>query len=153
MHILFVCTGNICRSPMAEGIARERYPDLATFSSAGTRAVRGSAPTGFATTVTKELGIDIAGLRASSLRKAITPTPDHIYVMTERHRSRVVADHPGLAGRVELLDPSGDVADPYGLDADFYRATRDKIAAAIDYRARHWRQEQSGLGNEESGTA
>ena len=126
---------------MAEGIARDRYPDLATFGSAGTRAVRNSAPTDSAVTVTAEFDIDIGGLRSSSLRNAFSPIPDHIYVMTERHRSRVVQDFPGLADRVELLDPVGDIADPYGLDTAFYRATRDKIAAAIDQRAQEWREE------------
>ena len=126
---------------MAEGIARERYPELATYGSAGTMAVRGSAPTSPATSVAGELGIDIGNLRATSLSKAFTPIPDHIYVMTERHRAKVAASHPGLADRVELLDPNGDIADPYGLDTDFYRTTCDRIAAAIDLRARQWQAE------------
>lgn len=126
---------------MAEGIARARHPELATYDSAGTMAVRGSTPTSAATSVAGELGIDIGNLRATSLSKAFTPIPDHIYVMTERHRSKVAASHPGLADRVELLDPQGDIADPYGLDTDFYRRTRDKIAAAIDVRAQEWREE------------
>jgi len=138
MHILFVCTGNICRSPMAEGIARSRYADLATFSSAGTAALHRSGPTSPATKAAAEIGADISGLRATSLRRGADPVPDHIYVMTERHRSRVIATHPALAERVELLDPEGDIADPYGLDIDFYRATRDRIAAAIDRRAPDW---------------
>jgi protein-tyrosine-phosphatase len=126
---------------MAEGIARARYPDLATYDSAGTMAVRGSAPTSLATSAAGELGIDIGSLRAGSLHNAFTPIPDRIYVMTERHRTKVVADHPGLADRVELLDAAGDIADPYGRDIAFYRYTRDKISAAIDLRAQEWRNE------------
>ncbi len=138
MHILFVCTGNICRSPMAEGIARSRHGDRATFSSAGTIAIRGSAPTPTAATAAAELGVKIADLRGLQLSRAFTPIPDHIYVMTRRHRDRVVAAFPGLAERVELLDPQGEVADPYGYDLDVYRAARDQIAAAIDERSKEW---------------
>ena len=127
---------------MAEGIARDRYPELATYASAGTMAVRGSAPTTSAASATGEFGIDIGNLRASALSKAFTPLPDHIYVMTERHRARVAADFPGLADRVELLDPGGEIADPYGLDEEFYRRTRDQIAAAIDLRAEEWRGQE-----------
>lgn len=138
MHVLFVCSGNICRSPMAEGIARERYGDIATFASAGTIAMRGSPPTDHAVTATAEVGADIRDLRGSSLSLSTDPLPDKIYVMTARHVADVERALPGLADRVELLDADGDIADPYGFDADFYRATRDQIAAAIDQRASEW---------------
>jgi len=141
VNVLFVCTGNICRSPTAEGIARDRYPDLATYSSAGTIAIRGSAPSRPAIAAAAELGIDISDLRGSPLSKASRTLPDHVYVMTERHRERVLAALPGLAERVELLDPAGEIADPYGLDLDFYRQTRDQIARAIDARAVEWRRD------------
>ena len=123
---------------MAEGIARDRFPDLATYASAGTVAVRGAPPTASATAVTAEIGIDISALRAGALRKGSDPLPDHIYVMTTGHLDRVVAAFPGLAERVELIDPEGEVADPYGYDVDFYRATRDRIVAAIEARSREW---------------
>jgi protein-tyrosine-phosphatase len=138
VHILFVCTGNICRSPMAEGIARDRFPDLATYSSAGTVAVRGSTPTTSAVSAAAEIGVDISELRAGSLRKGSDPLPDQIYVMTHHHLDRVVTTLPGLAERVQLLDPQGEIADPYGYDIDVYRATRDQIIAAIEARAPDW---------------
>lgn len=123
---------------MAEGIARARHGDKATFSSAGTIAVRGSAPTPAAASAAAELGVDISDLRALQLSKSFSPIPDHIYVMTNRHRDRVIAAVPGLADRVELLDPNGEVADPYGYDLDVYRAARDQITAAIDQRSKEW---------------
>lgn len=123
---------------MAEGIARARYGDLATFSGAGTVAVRGSAPTSPATTAAAEVGVDITELRATQLNKSFSPIPDHIYVMTNRHRDRVISAFPGLADRVELLDRNGEIPDPYGYDIDVYRAARDQIAAAIDERAKEW---------------
>lgn len=123
---------------MAEGIARYRYSSLATFSSAGTMAIRGSAPTAAAQEAAAELGVDISGLRGSALSQSTDPLPDHIYVMTERHRARVAAALPGLAERVELLDSDAEVADPYGMDIETYRAARDQIAEAIDGRAAEW---------------
>jgi protein-tyrosine phosphatase len=129
---------------MAEGIARELFPDLATYSSAGTLAVRGAPPTAAAIAATAEIGIDISELRAGGLRKSSNPLPDQIYVMTTDHRDRVVATFPGLAERVSLLDPNGEVADPYGHDLDVYRATRDQIVSAIEARARSWTAESEG---------
>jgi protein-tyrosine-phosphatase len=126
---------------MAEGIARTRFPDLATYASAGTAAIRGSAPTATATAAAAEIGIDISGLRAGALRKGTDPLPDRIYVMTTGHLDRVVAAFPGLAERVELLDPEGEIADPYGFDIEVYRTTRDQIFCAIEARAREWRAE------------
>ena len=123
---------------MAEGIARERFPDLATYSSAGTVAVRGATPTTNAVSAAAEIGVDISELRAGPLRKGSDPLPDHIYVMTYHHLDRVVAAFPGLAERVQLLDPEGEVADPYGYDIEVYRATRDQIVAAIETRTREW---------------
>lgn len=123
---------------MAEGIARDRYGHLATFASAGTYAVRGSAPTEAATTAAREVGAEISEIRGVSLARGTDPLPDRIYVMTERQRQKVNAALPGLADRVELLDPAGEVADPYGLDIGVYRRTRDQISAAIDARAREW---------------
>ena len=138
MHILFVCTGNICRSPMAEGIARDRFADLATYASAGTVAIRGATPTPNAVAAAGEIGIDISALRAGALRRGSDPLPDHIYVMTTTHLDRVVAAFPGLAERVELLDPEGEVSDPYGYDMEVYRATRDQIVRALEARSRDW---------------
>lgn len=123
---------------MAEGIARERYSHLATFAGAGTMAERGSAPTDLATAAAAELGVDITRLRGTELRHSLDPVPDRIYVMAAAHHSQVVDEAPNLADRVELLDPTGEIADPYGRDLAFYRVTRDTIAAAIDARSLEW---------------
>jgi len=128
---------------MAEGIARARFPDLATYASAGTAAVRGATPTATATAAAAEIGIDISPLRAVGLHEDIRPRPDRIYVMTTGHLDRVVAAFPGLTERVDLLDPEGEIADPYGFDIAVYRSTRDQIVDAIETRAREWRAAQS----------
>lgn len=128
---------------MAEGIARDRYPELATYASAGTMAIRRSAPTGPAMDVTHEIGIDISSLRGASLSETLDPVPDIIYVMTEHHLIRVTSNHPELADRVELLDPDGEIADPYGSDTGVYRAARRQIETAIESRAVDWAEQAS----------
>lgn len=91
--ILFVCTGNICRSPMAEGMARaalERdYPDRGGeigVSSAGIAAIEGSRPTVEAVTAMESRGIDILGHRARNVTAEIVGTSDLALVMEERQR-------------------------------------------------------------------
>ncbi len=140
MHILFVCTGNICRSPLAEGIARHHHADLATYSSAGTRAIRDSPPTRPAIAVAREEGVDITGLRGTALDAAVAVTADRVYVMTERHHAHILRAYPELTERVQLLDPRGDIADPYGADIEVYRRVRDQIREAVAARAREWSQ-------------
>ena len=137
-QIVFVCTGNICRSPMAEGIARHRYGDIANFASGGTLPMIDHAPTGHAVDAAAELDTDIGDLRGSPLSAAFDPVPDHIYVMTRRHMAAVSAQFPELADRIELLDAPHEVADPYGYGPATYRETRDQIAQAIEARAAEW---------------
>ena len=63
--------------------------------------------------------------------------------MTGRQRSRIAAQYPELADRVALLDPAGDIPDPYGHGIDVYRRVRDQIAAAIEARSQEWAAPQT----------
>ena len=128
MALLFVCTGNICRSPMAEAIARDLGLDAA---SAGTWAIDGNRATAEASTVMAEIGIDLTIHRARSLHDVITDGWDAIYAMTPDH----VAEVSGAGGQAELLHPMGlPIEDPYGLPLDVYRRVRDEIRDAVTER-------------------
>ncbi len=131
--ILFICTGNICRSAMAEGIARTRLDDASLrFGSAGTWAGRGNPATGHAVTAASAVGADIRDHRSRPLDEAVVAGADRVYGMTAEH----VAAVPGA----ELLDPSGrEIEDPYGRSAGFYAEVCDRIAVAITARADDWR--------------
>ncbi len=139
MNVLFVCTGNICRSPMAEAFAREAAPHV-EFRSAGTLTSNWQRSTQHSVAVMAEVGIDTSGHRSRTLRSALAQgEPNIIYALASDHVTAITRHFPHLADRVVLLRPDGgSVEDPIGKDIAAYRATRDEIAAAIEARSLEW---------------
>lgn len=127
MNILFVCTGNTCRSPMAEGyLDSKKIPNLKV-ESRGISAQGGSLSQN-ALTVMLEKGIDLsddvsAGLTAGDLLWA-----DKIICMSTAHRTVLSLYAP--AEKIYIL--AGGISDPYGGDESVYRKCRDEIFSAID---------------------
>ena len=129
--VVFVCTGNICRSPLAEAImrraAQDRGLDLAV-ESAGTGAWEGAPASEGAYLIALERGLDLSSHRARLLTRDMVENADLILTMARHHRARV--DELGGAGRVHVLGeyagrpaPDAEVGDPFGGDLDVYRAT------------------------------
>ena len=144
MYVLFVCTGNICRSPMAEALAASHHaePDV-SFASAGTGGLPGRSASPSAVRVMSEVGIDLTGHESQDVLTAITKIPDLIYCMTEGHGDRLRALRPEWSARIRPLHPDGQpIDDPYGLDDDTYRRVRDEIATAVAARAPDWGADQ-----------
>lgn len=138
-RILFVCTGNLCRSPMAEGLAEALWPGRHSFESAGVYAMDGAPASGHAVTAAAELGGDLSGHRARRLTPELGRSVDRIYVMAGHHLAEVLAIDPSLSDRTRLLDPAGrDIADPYGSALRDYRRARDEILSALEARAVEW---------------
>lgn len=126
--IVFVCTGNICRSPMAEGFAKELFPELSV-TSGGTHPVLGSPPTSHSQEVMAELGFDITFQQSTR----IPHDADLALCMTNDHVAWVEQHLPGV--RAELLSVDGhEIADPYGESEDVYRTARDEIETALRKR-------------------
>ena len=147
--VLFVCTGNTCRSPMAEAVFRtlaaERLgcaPDEierhgVVVASAGMAAWPGGPASEHAVTVAGELGGDLGGHESQPLTDALVRQADVILTMTNAHRAALLAQFPEAGGRVTLLSPERqDVIDPIGGSLDTYRRCarqiRGHLAARLD---------------------
>jgi protein-tyrosine phosphatase len=132
VRILFVCSGNICRSPFAEVLARDLRADV-EFASAGTIALNGNPASATGIAVAAELGVDLIGHRATHLTADVLARSDLVYAMEEEHIASVLALDPGA--RVELLSPEGaPMPDPYGGDRIEYLASYSLIADAVKQR-------------------
>lgn len=136
MHILVVCTGNTCRSPLAEALLRSALGDRGSVSSAGTGAWEGAPASEGAYLVGLENGLDLSGHRAQMLTRELVASADLILTMSRHHAARV-ADLGG-AGRVHLLGefagrtgPAAEVSDPFGGDLDEFRETFAELADLV----------------------
>jgi len=139
--ILFVCTGNLCRSPMATGLLRERLAEEGLDShhrvaSAGTWGVDGRPATENAVTVMRERGIDISDHIAQTISADLVAEADLILVMNREHEAMLHNTWPQYAWKVhrlsEMAGKRKDVADPYGQPIEDYRACADLISTYID---------------------
>ena len=138
-NILFVCTGNICRSPMAEGLFREMAAGRADIRvrSAGLSAFAGQPPSAHAVEVLADLGIDISGSRSKPLSAELTRDATCIMAMTRSHLESIQYLFPEVTEKVFLLrefedNPSSlDVSDPIGMSLEAYQITRDIIRRAL----------------------
>ncbi|NUO86051.1 MAG: low molecular weight phosphotyrosine protein phosphatase [Cupriavidus sp.] len=112
--VLVVCIGNICRSPMAQGLLRQALPE-ANVVSAGLGALAGKPADAHAIAVMREIGVDINGHRARQLSRAMATRADLILVMDHTQRQDLQHLHPATTGRVfRIGEHAGfDVPDPY----------------------------------------
>src|SRR5882724_7577281 len=138
---LFVCTGNICRSPMAEGLFRHATQGRNDYRviSAGLGAVDGQPPSLHAVEAMRELGIDISKQRSRMLTPDVVRQADFIFGMTHSHVDTVTLLYPQAAEKTfllrefdETLDPyEKDISDPIGGSYETYVNCRDQIEQGI----------------------
>jgi glycine hydroxymethyltransferase len=139
--ILFVCTGNVCRSPMAEGLLRRAMAGRNGFRvlSAGVGAQEGQPPSAHAVGVMRELGIDVASTRSRMLTPELVDDAAYIFGMTRGHVDSITMLYPQAAEKTflvrefdETLEPyEKDIPDPIGGSYELYRQCRDQIEQSI----------------------
>lgn len=132
-NIIFICTGNTCRSPMAEGLFRahggEEKTGLAAVS-AGLFTQDGIPASENAVTAAKELGADISAHRSRMLTRGMAQSARYLVCMTGAHYDRVCELFPDCADKVFTLTQR-DVSDPFGGDLETYRRAASEIDAGV----------------------
>lgn len=139
LMVLLVCTGNTCRSPMAEAILRDlltqRFPQLfagamppATIGSAGLSAFPGGPAASEAISVMKKRGLNLHNHQSHSISERTLRQADLILAMTNSHRSAIVERMPELSSKVHLISGgNSDVSDPFGGDESGYEVCADEL--------------------------
>lgn len=152
LRLGFACTGNTCRSPMAEGLARAAIAErlecaparLADFGfelvSMGVFASSGAPAASHAIETLRARGIDIATHRSRPATFELVGGLDAVYCLTRSHLDSLRQLLPPSRGEVlELLDPEGrDINDPIGGDAALYRRCAEQIESCIEARLDDW---------------
>jgi glycine hydroxymethyltransferase len=139
--ILFVCTGNICRSPMAEGLFRHATKGRSDYRvlSAGVGAMEGQPPSAHAVRALKEIGIDISNVRSRMLTPELVDQADYIFGMTHSHVDSINVLFNHAAEKTFLLrefdetleEFEKDISDPIGGSFETYAYCRDQIEQGI----------------------
>ena len=142
--LLFVCLGNVCRSPFAERLAQNQLQGRKEAASAGHYRSAGRRPPELALAAARAFGVDLASHRSRVLSRSMIEGADAIFVFDEENYDAVIGQEPAAAGRTHLLgalsrDGPLILVDPFGGPAPAYEAVYREIAEAIaaGERARH----------------
>jgi protein-tyrosine phosphatase len=146
LMILLVCTGNTCRSPMAEALCRKMIADRlgcdpsevgdrgVMIMSAGISAMMGARPTPEAVSVLSKLGLQLADHESQPLTSQLVQHADLIWTMTRSHRQAIVSQWPEASSRTSVLGDEMDIADPIGGPVEYYEKCAEQIQAALSKR-------------------
>ncbi|SFE61537.1 protein-tyrosine phosphatase [Alteribacillus iranensis] len=138
-HILFVCTGNTCRSPLAEALLRSKATDGVEVKSAGVYAMPDMPASDGTMDVLKEKGIELDH-KSQPVTKELVDWADLVLTMTKSHHETTVQLYPEAADKIftikefaaDITGPEGDITDPIGGSAEMYRKTAEELEPLID---------------------
>ncbi len=129
--LLFICTGNTCRSPMAEGLARKLFGDMVQISSAGMAAWEGEEISVHALAVLKEQNLDLSKHCARKVTHELMADADWIIPMTLAQEESLKRLFPEYESKTRSLGHWGDlkmdISDPWMGSVDVYRQTAEEI--------------------------
>jgi protein-tyrosine-phosphatase len=132
--ILFVCLGNICRSPMAEGLLKKMHSDFSV-SSAGISAMTGWGPSTEALEVMQEHGVDISDHAARPVDEKMVQDADLVLAMERHQKEKLKREFPEADGKIftlkEYAGAGTDIEDPYGRSKEFYQLIASEIKEAL----------------------
>lgn len=151
-RILFVCTGNSCRSVMAEGLLRhllrEKGRSAVQVISAGTNTMPGMGPTPETIEVMQAEGVDVTAHQSQQLTPDLVQRADVIFCMEDFHRDQILSVHPEDESKVHLLrtfrntrpEPDPNVSDPIGRPRRVYETCLATIKEGVQ-RVVEWLEE------------
>lgn len=144
MKIMFVCTGNTCRSAMAHGLAmkivKEKQLDIEIYS-AGIYAVKGEHASYNSVAIMKEYDVDIVTHTATPIEESKINEMDLVLCATKKHKMQVVSKYPELSDRTYTIKEYAgynkestniDIQDPWGYDLNMYRICAAEISYCVD---------------------
>jgi protein-tyrosine phosphatase len=141
-RIICICSGNICRSPMAAVLLKEKLQarnQAAVIISAGTLGLTGHRAADHARTAVAELGLSLEGHRSQGISLGLLRMADQLVIMSTRHEQAILALDPALEGRIvrlwhyDALTRDGDsIPDPVGQDLETFRECRELLDRSLE---------------------
>lgn len=139
MKVVFICTGNTCRSPMAEGILKdlaEKDKLNVNVKSVGTHASLNANASNFAIVAMKDIGIDISNHKSDQVNSELLDKTDLVLTMSNSHKKAILLQYPFMKDKVFLLNEYAygtaiDIEDPFGAPLRYYEQARDEIYEAM----------------------
>jgi len=139
--LLFICTGNTCRSPMAQGLAQRVFGPEVEVRSAGLEAWDGDAPSLQAIQVMQGRGLDISGHQAQRVQEEQVAEADWVIPMTKEQENLLRRRFPHLAFKIKCLgawsESGQDIIDPWGGSLAAYQKSAEEIEKLL-YEVKVW---------------